>query len=73
MELIGKSRGGNTTKIHVAVNNNGIPLKILLSKGSNHDIKFAKPLIENLDVKTTVADRGYDSNWFRSSIINPCI
>ncbi len=60
--MIGKSRGGNTTKIQLAVDITGIPMKILLSRGSNHDIKFAKPLIEDLNVKTVIADRGYDAN-----------
>jgi len=71
--MIGKSRGGNTTKIHAIVDEKGVPIRILLSCGNVHDIKFAGKLIENLNVKTVLGDRGYDANWFRSMIENPCI
>ena len=30
-------------------------------------------MIENLNVKTVLGDRGYDANWFRKIIQNPCI
>ena len=71
--MIGKSRGGNTTKIHVATDLKGIPVRILLSKGNVHDIKLADKLIENLDVKTVLGDKGYDSDKFRKLIKNSVI
>ena len=70
---IGKSRGGNTTKIHVTVNEKGLPIRLILSEGNRNDIKYADKLIENLEVKTVLGDKGYDANWFRKLIANPCI
>ena len=70
---IGKSRGGNTTKIHTATDDIGIPIRLILSEGNRNDIKFADKLIEGLNVDTVIADKGYDANWFRSLITNPVI
>jgi transposase len=50
-----------------------VPIRILLSAGNIHDVKLAGELIENLSVKTVLADRGYDSDDFRNTIENPCI
>ncbi len=44
-ESIGKSRGGNTTKIHVAVDSYGLPIDFLLTGGEVHDSKAAPELI----------------------------
>jgi len=38
---IGKSKGGKTTKIHVAVDKAGRPIKFLLSAGNINDISVA--------------------------------
>lgn len=70
-EAIGKSRGWNTTKLHVATNMQGIPIKIILSSSNRHDIKFAEELIKDTKADTILADRGYDANWFRNLISNP--
>jgi hypothetical protein len=35
---IGKSRGGNTTKIHTTTDINGIPIRLILSEGNRNDI-----------------------------------
>ena len=70
---IGKSRGGNTTKIHATVNEKGMPVRLILSEGNRNDIKFADKLVENLPAKTVLADKGYDTNWFRKLIPNPVI
>jgi transposase len=70
-ECIGKSRGGNTTKIHLAVDSNGFPIYFELSEGQVHDIQHAESLVENLSkVETVVADKGYDSEPFRQFIAN---
>lgn len=36
-EAIGRSRGGLTTKIHIAVDAYGNPLKLVLSQGQHSD------------------------------------
>ena len=46
-EAIGKSRGGNSTKIHLAVNSGGLPVYFELSGGQVNDIVHAQSLIIN--------------------------
>ncbi|HIF9456475.1 TPA: IS5 family transposase [Photobacterium damselae] len=68
-EQIGKSRGGNSTKIHLAVDSGGLPICFDLSEGQRHDIVHAKSLVEQLDeVNTIVCDKGYDSETLRAYI-----
>lgn len=68
-ECIGKSRGGNSTKIHLAVDSGGLPVCFDLSEGQRHDIVHAESLVEQLDeVNTIVCDKGYDSGPFRSFV-----
>ena len=67
-ELIGKSRGGNTTKIHTLVDALGYPVRILLSAGQVSDFKIAPKLIDGLKAGIVMADGGYDSFKFREMI-----
>ncbi|WP_165974270.1 MULTISPECIES: IS5 family transposase [Vibrio] len=68
-EQIGKSRGGNSTKIHLAVDSGGLPICFDLSEGQRHDIVHAESLVEQLDeVNTIVCDKGYDSEPFRTFV-----
>ncbi|BDM62852.1 DDE transposase [Shewanella sp. NFH-SH190041] len=65
-EQIGKSRGGNTTKIHLAVDSGGLPICFDLSEGQRNDIVLAESLVEQLgEIDTIVCDKGYDSESFR--------
>ncbi|EAP95160.1 ISSod6, transposase [Vibrio splendidus 12B01] len=65
-EQIGKSSGGNSTKIHLAVDSGGLPICFDLSEGQRDDIVHAESLVEQLDeVNTIVCDKGYDSEPFR--------
>tara|TARA_R110001583_G_C5539269_1_gene399303 strand:+ start:134 stop:880 length:747 start_codon:yes stop_codon:yes gene_type:complete len=68
-EAIGKSRGGNSTKIHLAVDSYGLPVHFELSGGQVHDIVYAKKLIDESPLSNyVVADKGYDSENFRTQI-----
>ena len=67
IEAIGKSRGGNSTKIHLAVDSGGLPVKFKLSGGQVHDIVHAEYLVANSpDASFVIADKGYDSEKFRT-------
>jgi len=68
-EGIGKSRGGNTTKIHLAVDSYGLPIEFDITGGEVHDSKAAPELIDKLP-KTdyVIADKGYDSEAIREQI-----
>jgi len=68
-EQIGKSRGGNSTKIHLAVDSGGLPICFELSEGQRHDVVHANSLVDQLDnVNTVICDKGYDSEPFRGFI-----
>lgn len=68
-EAIGKSRGGNSTKIHLAVDSGGLPVYFEISCGQVHDIVHAQRLIEAAPKSSNVtADKGYDSDSLRAFI-----
>ena len=64
---IGKSRGGPTTKIHIATDAHGNPIDFEITGGEVHDCKVAKKLIENCGKQGAefIADKGYDSDEIR--------
>ncbi|WP_443078460.1 IS5 family transposase [Streptomyces sp. NBC_01723] len=73
---LGRSRGGLTTKIHLACDGRGRPLAILLTPGQRHDSICARPLLERIHVPRTgvgrprcrpdqvIADKAYSSRGF---------
>ena len=75
-DLTGRSRAGTTTKRHLVVEGNGIPLAISLSAGHRHEMTTARQTIEQIRVPRPTGrprtrpgglagDKGYDANWFR--------
>ena len=63
---IGQSRGGRTTKIHLATDANGLPIDFKITGGEVHDSQVAKQLIELVEqADYLVADKGYDSEDIR--------
>ena len=68
-QAIGKSVGGNSTKIHMATDSFGLPIEFELTGGEVHDCKIAPMVIEKLpSAKYTIADKGYDSEDVREQI-----
>ena len=68
-EAVGKSRGGNSTKIHLAVNDYGLPVHFEVSGGQVNDIVHAESLVEHSpETDFVVADKGYDSQKFRERV-----
>lgn len=58
-----------TTKLHVRVIGNGLPVQIELSPGNMHDAPMAELLLNDLPKGADVlADRGYDADWIRELI-----
>ncbi|GAC1608492.1 MAG: hypothetical protein NVS3B3_13210 [Aquirhabdus sp.] len=53
-----------TSKIHVAVDALGNPVRWLLTGGEVADIKQGQALIEGLRAQAVLADKGYDANDF---------
>lgn len=67
-QALGRSRGGFSTKIHIAVDALGNPLRLLLTAGQRHDSPQAAALIEDFMPKALIADRGYDSDALIESV-----
>ena len=58
---LGRSRGGLSTKIHLAVDALGRPIRVLLTGGQRNDITQAQALLAGLAPRHVLADKGYDS------------
>lgn len=68
-EAIGKSRAGNTSKIHLVADAYGLPIAFRLTGGEVHDSKEAPALIAELPSgDALIADKGYDSEPIREQI-----
>ena len=67
-QALGRSRGGFSTKIHVAVDGEGRPVKLHLTEGERHDVTCAEVLLEDLEPEFVIGDKGYDSDALRDTI-----
>lgn len=68
---IGKSRGGATTKIHIAADAHGNPIDFEITGGQVHDSQVACKMIEKVGSATHfIGDKGYDSENIRESARN---
>jgi transposase len=64
---MGRSRGGLTSKIHVVVDTNGLPVRLGLTGDEAHDNRLALSLLSRLrSGSMLLADRGYDADWIRA-------
>ncbi|MFJ9203036.1 IS5 family transposase [Streptomyces flaveolus] len=75
---LGRSRGGLTTKVHLACDDKGRPLALLITPGQRHDSICAQALLDRIRVPRTgpgrprrrpdhvIADKAYSSRGFRS-------
>ena len=61
-QAIGRSRGGLSTKIHLAVRGLGCPVRFILTAGHRGDVPQAAPLVEGLPAKVVMADTAYDAD-----------
>lgn len=68
-EDFGRSRGGLTTKIHAVVDANGLPLRLALGPGHQHDIVAAGDLLKEVPSGgMLLADKAYDSDAIRTLV-----
>ena len=61
-EALGRSRGGFGTKIHVAVDALGNPVRFILTGAEEADVTQAEPLIRAVRAGAYLADKAYDSD-----------
>ncbi len=65
----GRSRGGLTTKIHAVVDRNGLPLRLALTGGQQHDNLIATELMSGLRTKDMfLAEINCDSDAIRTFV-----
>jgi transposase len=66
---MGRSRGGLTTKIHVLVDANGLPIELKLTEGQAHDGRAATDMLISLGQgDILLADAAYDSDALRHDV-----
>ena len=53
---------GLNTKIHLAVDAHGMPLRVVITQGTTADCTQAGRLIEGITAEHLIADKGYDSD-----------
>lgn len=61
---------GLNTKIHLAMDWHGIPLRVVVSEGSKADCKEICALINCLSAQTLLANRGYDADEIIETAVN---
>ena len=61
-QALGRSRGGFSTKIHIAVDALGNPVEFLLTGGQEADVTRAEPLIDAHKADAYILDKAYDSD-----------
>ena len=66
--MLGRSRGGLSTKIHALVEGLGNLARWSLTPGQAHDITEAEALIAGLCAEVVVADKAYDADAFLQRI-----
>jgi transposase len=63
-QSLGRSRGGFSTKIHLAVDALGNALRFILTGGERNDITQAESLVKDFSAEYVIADKGYDAEAF---------
>jgi len=76
--LIGRTKGGLNSKLHVLADAKGRPIRMFLSAGQTSDYIGARALLSSIpQAGALLGDRGYDADWFRNALIDmgilPCI
>ena len=57
-----RTKGGLNTKIHLAADAHGLPVRIAVTEGTRADCKEALDLIDGLCADALLADKAYDTN-----------
>jgi transposase len=69
-QVLGRSRGWFTTKIHLRCNAEGLAIGAVLSEGEAHDVTAYDELMEQRDSDpgAMLADKGYDNDVIRQDL-----
>ena len=66
---LGRSKGGFTTKLHMACDALGNPIRFCITPGQRSDYVKAIDLIDGLGMGALLADKGYDANYIAEAAI----
>src|SRR5262245_20449951 len=70
---LGRSRGGFTSKLHIAATDESTPVAIVLTPGERHDAAVFDELLDAVPPECrpekAIADKGYDSAEIREAIL----
>lgn len=76
-QALGRSKGGFSTKIHIAVDALGNPLDFILTGGQAADVTQAIPLLAGYPAQHAILDKAYDADalleWLDQQGITPVI
>ena len=53
---------GLNSKLHLAVDSHGMPVRLAVTGGTVADCSLALPLIEGIEAECLLADKAYDTN-----------
>ena len=67
-QAIGKSRGGRTTKIIAACDEDGNVFNLLVVPGNHNESPYTTQLIEGIEADFFIADKAYDSDGLLNDI-----
>jgi Transposase DDE domain len=68
-QMMGRSRGALTSKIHAVVDNIGLPLRLALTTGEAHDNRLVLTLLSGLKSGAMLlGDLEYDADWIRAPV-----
>ena len=68
-QMMGRSRGGLTSKIHAVVDARGLPVRLALTTGEAHDNRLVLTLLSGRKSGAMLlADRGFDADWIRALV-----
>ncbi|MCJ2042708.1 IS5 family transposase [Methylobacterium sp. J-059] len=67
---LGRSRGGLSTKIQLACDALGNPVRVLAGPGQQGEVLRAAELIEGLACSHVIADRAYDAEQFHDTVLD---
>ncbi len=67
-QAIGRSRGGLTSKVHIAVDGLGNPLRFILTGGQVGDVTQVEELIADVAGANLIADTAYDADHLRARL-----
>lgn len=67
---IGRSKGGNTTKVHMLTDAHGNPVHFEITAGNIHDVSVGGKLINKSEAENIIGDKGYDSEQLRDQALS---